>query len=92
MSEKFTMDEPREIGITARYAFWLTTRDKHLLEFTRALACVAAVNQTDDHRALVDIKDDHDADEAWHYIRTELEDEAQYVRLDKIWEDVMMWL
>jgi hypothetical protein len=39
----------------------------------------------------VDIKNEYDPDEAWHYIRTELEDEANYVHLDKIWEDAL-WL
>ncbi len=92
MTEKFLMDEPREIGIHSRYAFWLTTTDKHLLDFAKSLACVAAVNQTDKGRALVDISDAHDPDEAWHWIRTELEDEAEIVRLDKIWENAMMWL
>ncbi len=90
--DKFKMSEPREIGINSRYAFWLTTADKHLLEFTRSLACVTAVNETDGNRALVDISDAHDADEAWHWIRTELEEEARVVKLDKIWEDALMWL
>lgn len=92
MSEKFTMDEPREIGLTSRYAFWLTTEDKHLLAFVRSLACVAGVSETDSNRVLVDILDTHDADEAWHWIRTELEEESKVVRLDKIWEDALMWL
>ena len=90
--EKFRMSEPREIGINSRFAFWLSTTDSNLLEFARSLACVAAVNETDGNRALVDIRDEHDADEAWHWIRTELEEEARVVKLDKIWEDALMWL
>ncbi len=92
MTEKFLMDEPREIGIHSRYAFWLTTVDGHLLEFAKSLTCVTAVNQTDKGRALIDISDEHDVDEAWHWIRTELEDESHMICLDKIWEDAMMWL
>jgi hypothetical protein len=53
---------------------------------------VGRVNRLDDgQRALVDIKNEYDPDEAWHYIRTELEEEANYVQLDKIWEDAL-WL
>ncbi|MBZ0294753.1 MAG: hypothetical protein K8L99_19480 [Anaerolineae bacterium] len=92
MSDKFTMDEPREIGIKSRYAFWLHTSDQRLIDFTRSLLCVVAVNVTDGNRALVDIGDDYDADEAWHWIRTELEQESQVIVLDKIWEDAIMWL
>ena len=92
MSEKFTMDEPKEIGMKSRYAFWLHTADKRLLEFTASLSCVISVNETDGNRALVDISDEHDPDEAWHWIRTELEEESQVVVLDKIWQDALMWL
>jgi hypothetical protein len=88
---RFLMKEPKPEGRTARYAFWLTAKEDRLFTFTEALPCVAQVHRESTHRALVDIKDDYDADEAWHFIRTELEDESQFVELDSIWEDAL-WL
>jgi hypothetical protein len=89
----FKMTEPRAQGITTRYAFWLNTERSHLFYFVQSLICVAQVDIVDEagHHALVDIKDEYDADEAWHYIRTELEEEARTVNLDKFWEDAL-WL
>jgi hypothetical protein len=43
-------------------------------------------------RVLVEISSDHDPDEAWHWIRTELEDAVNYVELDDIWEEAIKWL
>ncbi|MEQ8675214.1 MAG: hypothetical protein RLP44_04600 [Aggregatilineales bacterium] len=40
-------------------------------------------------RVLVTIKDSFDADEAWHWIYSELDEEARYVRLDSIWDDAI---
>ena len=44
-----------------------------------------------DNRALVEIRNDHDPDEAWHWVRTELEETKRHVVLDPIWEDAL-WL
>jgi len=40
-------------------------------------------------RVLVAVNDDFDADEAWHWIFKELNDEASFVQLDSIWEDAI---
>ena len=91
-NSKFTMTEPKPYGVKTKYAFVLTTDEARLMQFVESLICVGRVNRLDDgQRALVDIKNEYDPDEAWHYIRTELEEEANYVQLDKIWEDAL-WL
>jgi len=90
--DKFTMDEPKEIGVGTRYAFWLTTMDQELFDFVRELICVASVTDSSAGRALIAIKDSYDADEEWHWIRMLLEEEVQFVKLDKIWEDALAWL
>ena len=89
--DKFTMSEPKAYRGPTRYAFWLTTTERSLVTFTEHLKCVKAVSTSDDDpvRVLVHIDDSFDADEAWHWIRTELEHEANYIRLDSIWEDAM---
>ena len=91
-SKKFKMSPPGEHGGPTRYAFWLQTEQAHLFRYVEALICVQTVTMKADTRGLVSIKDDYDADEAWHYIRTEMEGEANVVPLDKIWEDAMAWL
>lgn len=89
---KFKMTEPQKLGTETTYAFWLQTADTRLIEFVEKLICVASVDRTRaEKRVLVSLHDEYDADEAWHYIRTELEVESQYVYLDKIWEDAL-WL
>ena len=90
--KQFEMDEPRRIGLNTEFGFWLTTEYEALLEIVAALKCVTSVLEVEDGRSLVEISDEHDADEAWHWIRTELEEESQYVKLDKIWEDAISWL
>lgn len=91
---KFKMTEPREnrSNRDTRYSFWLMTSEIHLFDFVKTLTCVASVRKLGESRGLIAIRDEYDADEAWHYIRSELEEESQYVPLDKIWEDALMWL
>lgn len=90
-NEHFKMSEPQEIDTVNRYGFWLTAFETRFFDVTRSLRCVSSVSAPDDNRALVEISNDHDPDEAWHWIRTELEEESQAVKLDKIWEDAL-WL
>jgi hypothetical protein len=91
-NEKFSMTEPQTIGKHTRYAFWLTASEERFFEVARSLRCVASVSEPEENRALIEIHNDHDPDEAWHWIRTELEEESQFVKLDKIWEDAISWL
>lgn len=91
-NEKFSMTEPQAIGKQARYAFWLTASEDRFFDITRGLRCVISVSDPEDNRALVEIHNDHDPDEAWHWIRKELEEESRFVKLDKIWEDAISWL
>ena len=85
------MSEPRLIGTRTRFAFWLTASEERFFQVARDVNCVVAVSEPAQNRALVEISNDHDPDEAWHWIRTHLEEESQVVRLDKIWEDAL-WL
>lgn len=91
----FEMTEPRRHPTRACYAFWLTSEKQRLFDYTADLLCVQSIEpKTDDsnkQRALVLLKTEFDADEAWHYIRQELEREANYVELDDIWNDAL-WL
>jgi hypothetical protein len=87
-----TMDEPRPIGLNTEYAFWLTTEYDWVAEAVAALACVAAVLETEDHRLLVEISDDHDPDEAWHWVRAEIEAQRHTVDLDPMWEEALKWV
>lgn len=91
-NEKFSMTEPQKIGNHTRYAFWLTAAEERFFDVVRSLRCVAFVSEPRNNRVLIEIHNDHDPDEAWHWIRTELEEESQYVKLDKIWEDAISWL
>ncbi len=106
-NDKFTMSEPKPFkGLGAKYAFWLTTSEKSLVEFVKTINCVAFVssagnpplsrttvsksdNTAQPLRVLVAVNDDFDADEAWHWIYQELDDEARFVQLDSIWEDAI---
>lgn len=97
MSETFdddflTMDEPRPIGLNTEYAFWLTTEYAWVAEVVAALGCVAGVLETEDGRLLVEISDAHDPDEAWHWVRAEIEAQRQDVPLDPIWEEALKWV
>jgi hypothetical protein len=90
-NEHFPMSEPQEIGTIGQYAFWLSAAEARFFDAARAVACVCAVSDPRDNRALVEISNDHDPDEAWHWVRAELEEESLVVQLDKIWEDAL-WL
>lgn len=85
----FEMTAPEEQTTPPKYAFWLLTHEQYLIDFVKSLRCVHCIH-IDEGRCLVAVKDEFDADEAWHYIRTELENE-QLVPLDDIWDDAM-WL
>lgn len=87
----FEMSEPAELGTATRYAFWLTTEATRLFPFTAELICVAELERVAPDRARVSIHDAFDADEAWHFIRSELETESQFTDLDSLWEDAL-WL
>ena len=87
------MSEPQRISFNTEFGFWLTTFDDQILDVVASLLCVATVQEPEeDGRALVEIADDHDPDEAWHWIRAELEEEIQFVELDPIWEEALKWL
>jgi hypothetical protein len=91
-NEKFSMTEPSVMQPGAPYAFWLTAAEERFFEVARGMRCVLRVSQPENNRALVEIHSEHDPDEAWHWIRTELEEESQQIHLDKIWEDAISWL
>ena len=84
------MTVPKPYG-TQSYAFWLRTEKAHLFDFIKTLRPVRQIQQRGEQRALIILKGDYDADEAWHFIHTELEREANYVELDDIWNDAL-WL
>ena len=90
-NDSFKMTEPQQIGSRTRYAFWLTATEERFFRTAREVGCVAHVSDPNDNRALVEIHNDHDPDEAWHWVRTQLEEESLHVHLDKIWEDAL-WL
>jgi hypothetical protein len=90
-NEKFSMSEPQAIGKRTRFAFWLTATEERFFAVARQMNCVAFVDEPQHNRALVEISNDHDPDEAWHWIRTELEEESRVVELDQIWKDAL-WL
>lgn len=91
----FVMDEPRQIAMNTDYGFWLTTEHENVLNIVAAMGCVAAVLEVEDGRFLVEISDDHDPDEAWHWIRSGIEEALTAipdVELDPIWEEAIRWL
>jgi hypothetical protein len=88
----FSIDEPRPVAMHTLYGCWLTTERADLIEVLAELTCVAAVLEIEDNRYLVEISDDHDADEAWHWMRSALEDAVTNVELDPIWEEAMKWI
>ncbi|MBI5667513.1 MAG: hypothetical protein HZC41_05850 [Chloroflexi bacterium] len=89
--QKFTMLEPVEIE-RDRFAFHFSTSEADLIDFVSTLACVRNVTILDEGRAaLVEIDNEFDPDEAWHWVRTELEDELA-VQLDDIWYEAVKWI
>ncbi len=87
----FVLGEPQPIGINTRYACWLTSSEERFFKAILRVGCVASVSAPHDNRALVEIRNDHDPDEAWHWVRTELEETSRRVILDPIWEEAL-WL
>lgn len=88
---RFKMTEPAAHGEDETYAFWLTTPQPRLFAYVKGLRCVRSVEMVDERTAYVVIDHAYDADEVWHYICAELEEEAQFVELDQIWQDAI-WL
>jgi hypothetical protein len=89
----FTMDAPAPYGRSSDYAFWMTTSDRKLLMAVRGMGCVVGMKRSRlTGRILVEISDDHDPDEAWHWIRKEIEDTINEVELDDIWIEAIKWI
>jgi hypothetical protein len=91
--QRFEMGIPQVYKRGDQYGFWLTTTEKRLLTTVYAMRCVAGMKRhRPSGRVLVEISTDHDPDEAWHWIRSELEDAVNYVELDDIWEEAIKWI
>lgn len=91
--QRFTMAPPAEVKQSGRYAFWMSTEERKLLIAVRAMSCVTAMKRSrSTGRVMVEISDEHDPDEAWHWIRTELEEVINYVELDPMWEEAIRWV
>lgn len=91
--QRFAMGIPQTFREGDQYGFWLTTTEKRLLTAVYTMRCVAAMKRhRPTGRVLVEISADHDPDEAWHWIRSELEDAVNDVELDPIWEEAIKWL
>lgn len=91
--QRFAMGIPRVFKQSEQYGFWLDTREKRLLSAVYGMRCVAGMKRhRPTGRVLVEISNEHDPDEAWHWIRSELEDAVNYVELDDIWVDAIKWL
>jgi len=90
---KFDMSEPYPLdGWGERFAFWLSVNEPYVVEFVRSLICVADLREADeDERVLVELDNEFDPDEAWHWIRTELEDEVNNSGLGALWREAI-WL
>lgn len=87
------MTAPREYNRATRYAFWMQVPEKRLLTVVQELSCVAGLKRSrSTGRIVVEIHDDHDPDEAWHWIRAELEAASNEVELDNIWVQAIQWL
>lgn len=89
----FQLGIPCEYGRDTQYAFWLTTDDQKLLAAVYSMNCVAAMKRhKPTGRILVAIHDDHDPDEAWHWIYSELETAVNTIELDDLWHEAVKWL
>ncbi len=90
---RFEMGTPQAMRGSQHYGFWLTTAERKLLVRVRSMNCVAEMKRSrQTGKVLVAINESHDPDEAWHWIRAELEDAVNEVQLDSIWEDAIKWL
>ena len=77
---EFTMGVPARYGRSSNFAFWMTASDRKLLTAVRGMGCVAGMKRSRlTGRILVEISDDHDPDEAWHWIRKEIEDTIKWI-------------
>ncbi|MBC6937464.1 MAG: hypothetical protein DWB42_16740 [Chloroflexi bacterium] len=88
--QRFAMTEPVEIAYN-RYAFRFSTPETDLINFVGTLACVAGITPLE-NGALVEIDNEFDPDEAWHWVRTELEEEINAIHLDDIWYSAIQWI
>lgn len=91
MGEPFALNPDYPIE---HFAFWFSTNEPYLVEFVREQPCVRDVREStleDDDRFLVEIDNEFDPDEAWHWIRTDLEDEVNNSGLDALWREAI-WL
>lgn len=93
-SEPFVMTEPGEYGHRTRYAFWFVSENPNWFIFLADLPCVYDVipAENDEQRCLVEIQDTYDPDEAWCWIRTDLQTELDDVKLDNIWYEAIKWI
>ena len=90
---EFKMGVPHESRRTSSFAFWMTASERRLLSAVRGMGCVANMKRSrSTGRILVEINPDHDPDEAWHWIRAELEDVVNTVELDDIWIEAIKWI
>ncbi len=90
---EFTMEAPGRSRRTSGYAFWMTASDRKLLMAVRSMRCVAGMKRSlSTGRILVELSDEHDPDEAWHWIRKEIEDSINEVELDDIWIEAIKWI
>lgn len=91
--QPFIMGTPQALDQNDHYAFWFTTTEKRLLSAVYNMRCVTAMKRhRPTGRVLVQISTDHDPDEAWHWIRSELEEVVNTVELDDIWVDALKWI
>lgn len=90
-SRLYTMSEPGEIGLNTRYGFNFTTANKRLLRVIQEVPCVYGVLRTHRGKFLIELRDEHDPDEAWHWVRTEIEEFEHFLEVDGLWGDAI-WL
>jgi hypothetical protein len=92
----YHLDIPRPFNRRTEYACWLmahSKREKRLLASIARLDCVRDLRRhRPTGRVLIEISDDHDPDEAWHWIQHELYDADSFVELDPIWEEAIRWI
>ncbi len=89
----FEMGIPGKNTRTGNYAFWMSTSDKRLVAAVRGMSCVVGMKRSRlTGRILVELSHDHDPDEAWHWIRREVEETINDVELDPIWVEALKWI
>lgn len=90
--DRFSMTEPMEMEPN-RFFFQFSTSDQYLYEFLESIICIRSIAiAADGTSALVEIDNEFDPDEAWHWVRTELEEEINTVHLDNIWVEAIKWI